>query len=130
MRLIIPNLPDYPIRSMEFVTLHTPEEDQELISNFAPYVTYMLLFEYHFVADGSLSTLNDQVAIETARSHHSAPIVTITNLTAAGFSPELTHQVLNTPQARERLINNIFNLISSIEYGSQYRFRSNSSRGP
>jgi spore germination protein len=116
MRLIIPNLPDYPIHSMGFVTLRTPEEDQELISNFAPYVTYMPLFEYHFFADGSLSTLNDQVAIETARSHHSAPIATITNLTAAGFSPELTQQVLNTPQARERLINNIFNLISSKGY--------------
>jgi spore germination protein len=44
------------------------------------------------------------------------PLATITNLTPTGFSRELTHQMLNSPDARQRLIDNIFNLISSKGY--------------
>jgi spore germination protein len=116
MRLVIPELPQYTIQSMGFVTLRTPEQDQELSSQLAPLVTLMPLFEYHFYTDGSLSELNDQVAIETARAHKSAPLATITNLTETGFSEELTHHVLNHPEIRERLINNIFNLVSTKQY--------------
>jgi spore germination protein len=116
MRLAIPELPDYPIHSIGYVTLRTPEQDQEMISMLAPVVTYMPLFEYHFSADGSLSELNDQVAIETAQNHDSAPLATITNLTTTGFSRELTHQMLNSPDARQRLIDNIFNLIATKGY--------------
>jgi spore germination protein len=115
-RLYIPELPDYPIHSMGYVTLRTPELDQELISSLAPMVTYMALFEYHFDVNGNLSTLDDTVAIQTSLDHDSAPIATITNLTETGFNREMASQVLNNPQVRQNLINNIYTLLSSKGY--------------
>ena len=43
--------------------------------------------------------------------------MTITNLTPKGFSPELVHQVLNSPTARTNLVNNISYLVTNRGYG-------------
>lgn len=116
MRLKIPELPSYPINSMGYVTVRTPEKDKELIQLLSPLLSYIPLFEYHFYRDGSLSDLNDETAIQTAKNNHSVPIATITNLTESGFSGELVHVVLNSPELRNRLIENIFSLLSTKQY--------------
>ena len=87
-----------------------------IVKTFAPINTYFGIFEYHVLEDGSLSTLNDEQLIRIARENKVAPLVVITNLTATGFDPELTKRVLNTPQIRERLINNIYNLVKTKNY--------------
>ncbi len=48
MRLTIPNISNYQATGLGFYTLRTPEQDQSLINNFAPYATYIAFFEYHF----------------------------------------------------------------------------------
>jgi len=61
--------------------------------------------------------LNDLTAIETTWNFRVRPLATITNLTPEGFSPELTHQVLNNPTARMNLVNNISFLMTNRGYG-------------
>ncbi|WP_047152666.1 glycosyl hydrolase family 18 protein [Aneurinibacillus tyrosinisolvens] len=116
MRVRIPKFPNYRISTLGYTVLQTPELDQALISDFAPYMTYVALFEYHFGSDGSLSQLNDQPVVSIARARHVAPLATITNLTESGFNPNLVREVLRTPAVRQNLINNIFNLLSSRGY--------------
>lgn len=60
--------------------------------------------------------MNDLAAIETAWNQGTVPLATITNLTSMGFSSEL-NQLLSNPSARQNLINNIYDLVSTRGYG-------------
>lgn len=117
-RLQIPNTSNYLASTLSFYVVRSPALDQALIADFAPYASIISLFEYHFTVDGSLvNELNDATAVQTTWQSRVTPIVTITNLTEQGFSPELVHHVLNNPAARTNLINNIVSLISRKGYG-------------
>ncbi|RDW20363.1 sporulation protein [Oceanobacillus arenosus] len=116
MKIILPELPNYIATTLGYFYVTGTQSDQLVIRDFAPYTTYYSFFEYHFNLDGSLSSLNDLQAIESAWNSHTAPLATITNLTAAGFSAELTSQTLNNPASRQNFINNIFTLLSQKGY--------------
>ena len=116
MRLYLPPRPKYIAEGFSYITPSTPERNQIIVQTFAPINTYFGIFEYHVLEDGSLSTLNDQQLIRIVRENKVAPLAVITNLTPTGFSPELTRRVLNTPEIRERLISNIYNLIKTKNY--------------
>lgn len=109
--ITIPILPYYEITTLGYYVLRTPEMDKKLIKDYAPYTTYMKLFEYHFHEDGSLSDLNDLPAIQQAWESNSPPFATITNLTEVGFSSQLTNQVLNSAATRKILVDNIYRLV-------------------
>jgi spore germination protein len=116
MRLYLPPRPKYESAGFSYITPSTPETNQMIVHTFAPINTFFGIFEYHIREDGSLSTLDDEQLIRLARENHVAPLVVITNLTETGFDPELTRRVLNTPEIRERLINNIYNLVKTKNY--------------
>jgi len=116
MTIVLPELPDYVATALNYLYVTGTQRDQLLIRDFAPYTTYYSFFEYHFSSDGSLSPLNDLTAIESAWISNTAPLATITNLTAAGFSAELTSQTLNNPTSSQNLISNIFTLVSQKAY--------------
>ncbi|MCZ8515191.1 glycosyl hydrolase family 18 protein [Paenibacillus filicis] len=112
MRLVLPSRIKYPSEGLSYLLPATPEQTEETARNFSTYNTYYGIFEYHITEGGNLSTLdNDESAIRASRKYHVAPLATITNLTPAGFSPELTRQVLNSPTLRNELINNIYTLV-------------------
>ena len=118
MRLRIPDISNYPASLLGYYVVRSPKLDQELITIAAPYSTFISIFEYHFTNNGDIANnLNDLVAIETTWKNRVTPLVTITNLTPKGFSPELVHQVLNNPSARTNLVNNIVYLATSRGYG-------------
>jgi spore germination protein YaaH len=118
MRLTIPNIATYHASTLSFYVVRSPELDQSLISDFAPYSTAISIFEYRFASNGDIvNTLNDLTAIQTTWKYRVRPLVTITNLTSAGFSPELVHQVLNNPASRTNLVNNISFLVTYRGYG-------------
>ncbi|WP_028391196.1 glycosyl hydrolase family 18 protein [Bacillus cihuensis] len=116
MRLYLPPRPKYEAEGFSYITPSTPEKNQLIVQTFAPINTYFGIFEYHVLEDGSLSTLNDQQLISITRENKVAPLAVITNLTPTGFSPELTKRVLSSPEIRERLINNIYNLVKTKNY--------------
>lgn len=118
MRLTIPNISNYHASALSFYVVRSPELDRSLISDFAPYSTSISIFEYHFASNGDIANnLNDLTAIQTTWNYRVRPLVTVTNLTPEGFSPELVHQVLNNPTARTNLVNNISYLVTNRGYG-------------
>jgi spore germination protein YaaH len=90
---------------------------EALVRVFEPITTYIAIFDYHITPEGRLSTLNDEFVIRTLRKHHIVPLATITNLTAAGFSPGHVTEVLREEGRRNRLIENIYRLLGSKNYG-------------
>jgi spore germination protein len=118
VKLTIPNISNYLADTLGFYVVRTPELDRNLIRDFAPYSTSISIFEYHIAGNGDIAnTLNDLTAIQTTWSFRVRPLATITNLTPEGFSPELVHQVLNNPNARTNLVNNISYLVTNRGYG-------------
>jgi spore germination protein len=117
MVIMIPDISDYAASTLGYYVIRTPELDRTLINDFAPYATYLSLFEYHFFNNGTLSDLNDSTAIQTSWNRRMIPLATITNQTETGFSPELIHQMLNNPSVKQNLIENIFSLVSTKGYG-------------
>lgn len=117
MQITIPNIAKY-ISSLSYYVLRSPERDRMLINNFAPYSTYISIFDYQFAPNGDIiNDLNDLVAIEETWRNRVTPLATITNLVPKGFSTELAHQVLNNPISRTNLINNIHYLVKRKGYG-------------
>ncbi|WP_077622381.1 glycoside hydrolase family 18 protein [Sediminibacillus massiliensis] len=117
-RITIPDIADYPVSVLSYYVIRSPELDQDIIREYAPYSTYISLFGYHFSENGDiLNDLNDLTAIETTWRRRSTPLATITNLTPEEFSPELAQEVLNNPTARGNLLNNIVYLATTKGYG-------------
>ncbi|WP_066070953.1 glycosyl hydrolase family 18 protein [Neobacillus soli] len=116
MKLYLPPRTKYPGEGFSYITPSTSENNQMIVQAFSPINTYFGIFEYHILEDGNLSTLEDQELIKLAREHKVAPLAVVTNLTASGFSSELTRKVLSSPEKRERLINNIYQLIKTKNY--------------
>ncbi|MEK4029782.1 glycosyl hydrolase family 18 protein [Pseudobacillus sp. FSL P4-0506] len=116
MGLYLPPRPKYESENLSYITPSTPERNRMIVQEFSPINTYFGIFEHHVLEDGSLSPLDDRQLIRLSRENHVAPLAVITNLTPTGFSPQLTSRVLNTPEIRERLINNIYNLVKSKNY--------------
>ncbi|MET1032070.1 glycosyl hydrolase family 18 protein [Domibacillus tundrae] len=118
MRIRIPDISNFLASTLSFYVVRSPEQDRRLITEFAPYSSFISLFEYHFANNGDIANdLNDAVAIQTTWRQRVTPIATITNLTPQGFSPDLVHEVLNNPASRTNLVDNISSLISRKGYG-------------
>ncbi|WP_339165113.1 glycosyl hydrolase family 18 protein [Siminovitchia sp. FSL W7-1587] len=116
MELYLPPREKYSEEGLSYLTPSTPERNRRNVQTFAPLISNFGIFEYHILPNGSLSTLNDEQLISLIWENKSRPIVVITNLTETGFSPELTRRVLNNPQLRQRVIDNIYNLMKSKRY--------------
>nr|WP_281285234.1 glycosyl hydrolase family 18 protein [Psychrobacillus soli] len=115
-RLYLPPRTKYSAENLSYITPSTPDRNTRLIERYAPINTFLGIFEYHVLEDGSLSTLDDQQMIQTARENRVAPLVVITNLSSTGFDPELTKQVLGSTEIRNRVINNIYQLVKNKNY--------------
>ncbi|MFC4617669.1 glycosyl hydrolase family 18 protein [Camelliibacillus cellulosilyticus] len=115
-RVNLPKFSPYSASSFCYMYITGTSQDLALIRDFAPYTTYYSFFEYHFTSDGSLNALDDLRGIEASWNNRCAPLATITNLTASGFSSQVTNQVLSNRTSRENLINNIYHVTSSRGY--------------
>lgn len=117
MRLNLPGIERRVATHFSYTQLRTPALDQAVIADHAPYLTYIALFETHFNWNADLSPLNDNAAVLAAWRGRVTPILTVTNLTEAGFNPALVQRVLNTPDVRQRLIDNLIGTATSRGYG-------------
>jgi len=117
MKLYLPPRTKYESVGFSFITPSTPEENKTRVRKFASINTYLGVFEYHISEDGTLSTLvDDQQLVKLIRENNTAPLAVITNLTPTGFSGQLVKTVLNSPDIKNNLINNIYNLLKSKNY--------------
>lgn len=85
------------------------EQAQEEIVKLANELTYVTIFSYHILEDGTLKPLDDEQLREVATAHQVAPMMAITNISEGGFSSELIHHVLNDDEAFHVLISTVAN---------------------
>ncbi len=80
-------------------------------------LTYVSSFSYGFTESGDLIPLFDENVILGAYRNGVAPLMVMTPLDVDGnFSNELASKVLNNPEARDRLVNNIYNTVLRKDY--------------
>lgn len=75
-----------------------------------PYLTTLAVFSYGFTAEGQLlpPQLEDQWMLDLAVQYQTAPILTLTPFGTDGrFNNNLIHAVVNSPEAKERLFNEL-----------------------
>ncbi|MDX8363791.1 glycosyl hydrolase family 18 protein [Cytobacillus sp. IB215665] len=122
MQLTLPNIPGYSADSvgyesiitadeMGYVTLRDPIPLEEELTTFAPWLNYVPLFDYQLQEGGNLSDLDDESAIRTARENRIAPLATVT-----AFNADMIHRVLSSAENTQRLIDNIYQIVSSKNY--------------
>jgi len=85
-----------------------PYINREVLKKTLPYLTYLSIFTYGFMADGSIISVDDQELINIALDYGVAPIMMLSPLDSNGvFSNELASQLLNNEEAKKRLIQNV-----------------------
>lgn len=82
-----------------------------------PYLTYLSVFSYRVLPDGSLDEPEDLRLIRSAYAASTAPLMTLTNTReTGGFSSDTASEVLNNPEARANLLNNILTTLEAKSY--------------
>lgn len=94
-----------------------PDIDLHILEDTLPYLTYLSLYSYQVMPDGSLAGIDDTLLIQIAREALVAPLMVITNITAdSGFSSALAHTILTDDQVQNMLLNNIESFLSDHNY--------------
>lgn len=106
--------PQYTISSNGYAY---PFIDLRLLNQTLPYNTYLTPFTYGITAEGGLVDLNDEMLLRAAGNYQTIPLMHLSTLTTEGeFDSELADIVLNSPEARENLIENIISTMDEKGY--------------
>ncbi|MFC4766294.1 glycoside hydrolase family 18 protein [Effusibacillus consociatus] len=92
------------------------EADEEILADTSDCLTYVSVFNSRVHADGTLSEIPDQRALQRAKEENIAPLVTVTNFDGTRFSSELARTVIGHPEIRKKTIENILNLVEAKGY--------------
>ena len=78
----------------------------------------MSIFTYGITSEGDLIPIDDESLIEAARQNGVVPLMVLAAMDAEGnFDSQIASDMLNNPEARERLIENILNTIRAKNLG-------------
>lgn len=72
-------------------------------------LTYVTMFSYQILRDGTLEEIDDALLREAALANGVMPMMAITNISEGGFSRELIHEVLNDQHTYTHLITTVAN---------------------
>lgn len=85
-----------------------PSIASEVLSAWLPDLSFLLTFSYGMTPEGELIDLDDRAMIETARQGNVESMMVLTSLDQDGrFSDVLAKQILENPEAQDRLLENI-----------------------
>lgn len=85
-----------------------PQLSEEVLSQYAPYLTFLSPFSYMTDESGAMTPISDEALIENAREQGVAALMTITNLRASGgFSSDIAHAILTDETAQNNFIQNM-----------------------
>lgn len=88
-----------------------------LLRQTLPYNTYLVPFTYGITPSGGLVDLNDSALLILAREYGTLPLMHLSTLTEdGGFDSALADIVLNDPQSRANLIENVISTIDEKGY--------------
>ena len=91
-----------------------PFVNSEVLEATLPNLSMLSLFTYGITAEGDLIPLDDEGLIEAARAQGVVPLMVLAAMNQEGtFDSQLASTVLNNPQARARLVENILSNIQA-----------------
>lgn len=77
----------------------------------APYLTYISLFSSRVTGDGDVVPPPAQGVTAAAHEGRAETLLTLTNTTDEGFSPEVAHAFLGNPAAQDRALDEVLDLL-------------------
>lgn len=104
------------IESNGFIIPSNPERENTVINEAGPYLTYISPFSYEVTESINLRPIEDENIISSARRFNTAPLMSVTNISAGGFNTELIDRILTNDQLSETLIGNILTVIRQKGY--------------
>ncbi|GAB1476698.1 glycoside hydrolase family 18 protein [Bacillota bacterium] len=91
-----------------------PFVEQEVVDLTLPQLTFLAIFTYGITANGDLIQLNDEALIQASKANKVVPLMVLAAMNSEGkFDSQLAHDVLNNPEARRRLVENILSNIKA-----------------
>ncbi len=109
--------PTQKLGSIEVNGYALPTISMDVLLKTLPNLTYLSIFSYEILANGTLRGINDVPLIEAARNARVAPMMVITNLLpGAGFDSDLARIILTDENIQNTLLDNIVNTLRSKNY--------------
>ena len=103
--------------SIEVNAYALPGTDMEVLAKTLPSLTYLSIFSYQVLANGTLKGINDVPLVQAARNAKVAPMMVITNLkVGGGFDSALAHTILTNQTVQNTLFRNIISTLKSKNY--------------
>jgi len=94
-----------------------PTTNMAVLAKTLPSLTYLSIFSYQILANGSLKGINDVPLIQAARNANVAPMMVITNLKeGGGFDSDLVRIILKDENVQNTLLDNIINTLKNKNY--------------
>jgi len=114
--IIIPPSPQ-KLGSIEVNGYALPTTDMDVLVKTLPSLTYLSIFSYQILANGTLKDINDVPLIQAARNAKVAPMMVITNLKeGGGFDSDLAHTILTDENIQNTLLDNIIKTLKTKNY--------------
>ncbi len=111
-----------PDRTRKYGTIEVngyafPQIEMETLKKTLPNLTYLSVFSYQVLKDGSLKGIDDVPLIQAAREAKVAPLMVITNIEEGkGFSSDIAKEILTNNVAQENLLNNVIATLKAKNY--------------
>jgi spore germination protein len=94
-----------------------PFIDPRILQKTLPYLTYLTIFYYKIMSDGSIREINDLNLIQLAKAYGVAPLMSISTLSDSGDADMVaTTNILAVPEYQERLIIQVMDTLRNKGY--------------
>ncbi len=113
--LVIP-LKARPTISVNAYLYRLGEDAGPIVRETGEYLTYLSPFAYLIREDGTLQSIEDEPALQSAESENVIPMMAVTNFTVTSRGENLVSAILNSPQLTERLLDEIIRLMRQKGY--------------
>lgn len=109
--------PSKKLGSIEVNGYALPSTDMDVLVKTLPNLTYLSIFSYQMLPNGTLQGINDVPLIQAARKAKVAPMMVITNLKeGGGFDSDLAHTILTDENVQNTLLDNIIKILQTKNY--------------
>ncbi len=94
-----------------------PNIDKETLDKTLPYLTYLSVFSYEVLADGTFTYINDQHIVDACIANRVMPILVITNIEHnGGFNSDIANAFLSNQKAQDNLIKSLLAVMKEKKY--------------
>ncbi|WP_270180267.1 LysM peptidoglycan-binding domain-containing protein [Alkalihalobacillus sp. CinArs1] len=116
VRIRIPSREKYRMQSLVFFDALAGTPYLDTLNTIAGSITYLAIFTYSFTRDGTVIGVDDAQVLQRAKELNIKPLLVISNYEANMFSPDLANDVLQSPDKRKVLVQNLVRIVKAKGY--------------